>query len=283
MWTTLYGGVVGIALGLTGGGGSIFAVPLLLYAVGLTLRDAVTVSLAVVGLTALYGAFFQKRLVSWRPGIIFGVGGICGAPAGAWLGARLPEFWTLILFAALMIFIGVRMWMGASADGVPNSRFACRRDPDGTMRLRAPCVFKLLAFGLLTGVLSGAFGVGGGFLVVPALLLVTAMSIERALATSLVCIALISASGFISNLLAIHRFDCGLAGFFLLGGAMGMTFGALLKSRLSAPLLKRLFAVSVLVVAAWIVVRTLAEKESVGKSSPAPVASRHHPTSASQI
>jgi uncharacterized membrane protein YfcA len=71
--TMLYGGIVGIALGLTGGGGSIFAVPLLLYAIGLPLREAVTVSLGVVGLTALYGAGFQWSLVSWLPGIIFGI------------------------------------------------------------------------------------------------------------------------------------------------------------------------------------------------------------------
>jgi uncharacterized membrane protein YfcA len=108
--TMLYGGIVGIALGLTGGGGSIFAVPLLLYAIGLPLREAVTVSLGVVGLTALYGAGFQRSLVSWLPGIIFGIGGILGAPAGAWIEVRLPQFWTLMLFAGLMIFIGVRMW-----------------------------------------------------------------------------------------------------------------------------------------------------------------------------
>jgi uncharacterized membrane protein YfcA len=91
--TMLYGGIVGIALGLTRGGGSIFAVPL--YAIGLPLREAVTVSLGVVGLTALYGADFQWSLVSWLPGIIFGIAGILGAPAGAWIGLRLPQFWTL--------------------------------------------------------------------------------------------------------------------------------------------------------------------------------------------
>jgi uncharacterized membrane protein YfcA len=190
MITMLYGGIVGIALGLTGGGGSIFAVPLLLYAIGLPLREAVTVSLGVVGLTALYGAGFQRSLVSWLPGIIFGIGGILGAPAGAWIGVRLPQFWTLMLFAGLMVFIGVRMWSDRKTKPGEVSRFTCRRDTDGVLRLHWPCSAKLLFAGGTTGVLSGTFGVGGGFLVVPALLLVTAMPIERALATSLVCIAL---------------------------------------------------------------------------------------------
>lgn len=257
----LYGGLVGVALGLTGGGGSIFAVPLLLYAVGLSLRDAITVSLAVVGLTALYGAVFQRKLVNWWPGAMLGAGGILGAPGGAWIGTRLPEFWTLLLFAGLMLVIGVQMWRGANRDETRLYKFACRRDGDGVMRFRWSCAGKLLVAGAITGVLSGTFGVGGGFLVVPALLLVTAMPIERALATSLVCIALISASGFVSNLVTVQHFAFGLAAWFLAGGAVGMTAGAKLKSRLSGRLLKRIFAVGVVGVAVWILSQTLAGRE----------------------
>ena len=269
MLTMLYGSIVGIALGLTGGGGSIFAVPLLLYAVGMSLRDAVTVSLAVVGLTALYGAIIQRRLVNWLPGIILGAGGIVGAPLGALIGARLPEFWTLLLFAALMAAIGVRMWQSANGAEDVDSRFACRRDADGVRRLRGPCILKLLTAGILTGVLSGTFGVGGGFLVVPALLLVTAMPIERALATSLVCIFLISASGFVANLLSVRRLDLELTALFLAGGAIGMTAGAAVKSLLSGPLLKRVFATGVIAVAVWIAVQTFLGKDPRPSTAPA--------------
>jgi uncharacterized membrane protein YfcA len=268
MLTLLYGGIVGIALGLTGGGGSIFAVPLLLYAVGMSLRDAVTVSLAVVGLTALYGAVIQRRLVNWLPGLILGVGGIVGAPLGAFVGARLPEFWTLLLFAALMAVIGIRMWQGANSQEEVDSRFACRRDADGVRRLRGPCIVKLLVGGLITGILSGMFGVGGGFLVVPALLIVTAMPIERALATSLVCIFLISASGFVANLIAVRHLDLELTAWFLAGGAIGMTAGAALKSLLSGPLLKRIFAAGVIAVAVWIAVQTFLGKDPRPKAAP---------------
>ena len=107
----VYGVIVGLSLGLTGGGGSIFAVPLLLYGLGLDFRRAVAVSLAVVGLTALYGAVLQARRghVLWGAGAVLGLGGVMAAPLGGWIGARLPAQLSLLLFAALMIFIGERM------------------------------------------------------------------------------------------------------------------------------------------------------------------------------
>jgi hypothetical protein len=148
-----------------------------------------------------------------------------------------------MLFTGLMIFIGIRMWRGRKTKEV--SRFTCRRDTDGVLRLRWPCSAKLLFAGGTTGVLSGTFGVGGGFL------------IERALATSLVCIALISASAFFSNFLAIHNFPYVLAAWFLVGGALGMTLGASVKAYLSGPLLKRIFAVSIIGIGFWIGTQTL--------------------------
>lgn len=248
----LCGVLVGVSLGLTGGGGSVFAVPLLLYVLGVPLREAVAVSLAVVGLTALYGAVFQRRLVQWGAGGMLGVGGILGAPVGASVGAVLPEIVTLLLFAGLMLFIGIKMWRNSGAQEVPLTAFSCRRDPDGVLRFHWPCAGKLIAAGAVTGILSGIFGVGGGFLVVPALLLVTAMPMDRALATSLVGIALISAAAFAANLFALENFPMALAGWFLVGGAMGMTGGALFKSRLPTPMLKKIFAAAMIAVAFWI-------------------------------
>ncbi len=248
----LCGVLVGVSLGLTGGGGSIFAVPLLLYILGVPLREAVAVSLAVVGLTALCGAVFQRRLVQWGAGGMLGVGGILGAPAGAILGVALPELTTLLFFAALMLFIGVKMWRNSGAQDVPLSAFSCRKDPDGILRFHWPCAGKLIAAGAATGVLSGIFGVGGGFLVVPALLLVTAMPMDRALATSLVGIALISATALAANVLTLESFPLGLAVWFLVGGAIGMTAGVAFKSRLPTPMLKKIFASAMIGVAIWI-------------------------------
>lgn len=106
-----------------------------------------------------------------------------------------------------------------------------------------------------------------GFLVVPALLLVTAMPIERALATSLVGIFLISAAAFSANLVALENFPILLAGWFLLGGALGMSGGAVLKSRLSAPLLRKIFALAMVGVALWIVGKSLLGRESGGRTA----------------
>lgn len=250
----LCGVLVGLSLGLTGGGGSILAVPLLLGVLGLGLRDAVTVSLAVVGLTALYGALLQRKQLLWGPGLVLGAGGILGAPVGAWVGADLAEGVTLGMFAGLMVFIAFQMWRGRGED-VPLSPWSCPRGPDGELHFRWSCAGKLAAAGALTGVLSGIFGVGGGFLVVPALILVTAMPMPAALATSLVAIFLISAAAFASNIVVVASFPVVTAAWFLLGGALGMTGGSALKSKLPAEVLRRVFAGALVVVAVWVGVR----------------------------
>ncbi len=252
----LSGSLVGLSLGLTGGGGSILAVPLLLGVVGLGLRDAVTVSLAGVGLTALYGALLQRHQVRWGAGALLGLGGVAGAPLGASLGASWPESLTLGLFALLMLFIAWKMWGGTNSSEVPLSFLTCRADSAGQLNFQWSCAGKLVAAGALTGVLSGIFGVGGGFLVVPALVLVTAMPMPAALATSLIGIFLISGAALVANLVALPTFPTDTAGWFLLGGAVGMTGGSWGKSLLSPALLRRIFAVTLVFVALWVAVRS---------------------------
>ncbi len=247
------GCLVGLSLGLSGGGGSILAVPFLLYGLGLGFRDAVVVSLAVIGLTAIYGAVVQHRKVEWRAGAILGAGGIFGAPVGAWLGARMPESLSLLLFAGLMLFIGLRMWRGKEdSEGLPLA-IRCRRHADGKLHFEWSCARKLGAAGVLTGILSGIFGVGGGFLVVPALLAVVALPIERALATSLVGIALISSSGFLANFLLTPSLPLEPAVWFFAGSALGMTAGVRVKDFLPALALRRIFSAMVVLVAIWVI------------------------------
>lgn len=247
----LYGAVVGLALGLTGGGGSILAVPLLMYALGLPLRDAVMVSLLVVGGTALFGAVLQRKLAVWRAGLVLSVGGLAGAPVGAWLGSRLPEPVVLGLLAALMAVLGIRLWRGRHATEVPLGFWACRREPDGVLRFHWPCAGKLGLAGGLTGLLAGVFGVGGGFLLVPALIWVAALPMERALPSSLVGIAGISAAAFISNSAHIDSFPWVQASLFLLGSLGGMLAGTWIKTRLSNQLLQQGFALVLVGVALW--------------------------------
>lgn len=265
----LFGGVMGLSLGLTGGGGSILAVPLLVYGLGLELRAAVAVSLAVVGITALFGAVIQarSRLVLWRAGIILGGGGIIAAPLGARLGAVLPDDLVLVLFAVLMVVVGLRMARcgadDATGDGaqkaleVPVGRLRCPRGEDGKPRPTPSCMAKLAGAGAVAGVLSGFFGVGGGFLLVPALVWVGSVRIEHALATSLVAIALISVSGFAANVGPAGELSVSLAVLFGAGGAVGMIAGARLKRHLSPVVLSRVFAAVAVTAGVYVVVQVL--------------------------
>jgi uncharacterized membrane protein YfcA len=241
MLALLLGSVVGLSLGLTGGGGSIFAVPLLVYGLSLDFREAVTLSLAIVGSTALYGATIQARrkVVLWGAGVVLGAGGILTAPLGATVGRHISDRLSLVMFAALMVVVGIQMIAGRRDMRI--AAIACQRSPQGELHVSWRCAAKLLAAGMVTGVLSGIFGVGGGFLLVPALLLVTGISIDSAMATSLVSIALISASGFVANLESLNPERLAVGGFFFAGALVGMTLGASLKRHLPAHTLRKIF------------------------------------------
>lgn len=254
------GALVGISLGLTGGGGSIFAVPLLIYVLGLDLPRAVALSLAVVGSTALYGAVLQARRgqVLWGAGLLLGAGGIVAAPLGAALGRQMPAQVSLLLFSVLMVFIGLRMLRRPEAPGeIPHGWATCELGPDGRPKFTLPCAAKLLLAGALAGVLSGIFGVGGGFLVVPALLLVTGASMAQALATSLVGIFLIATAGFAVQAQALGPGEMTVGQWFLGGALAGMTGGIALKSHLPGRALQKIFGGSMLAVAAYVALRTL--------------------------
>lgn len=258
----IFGVLVGLSLGLTGGGGSIFAVPLLLYGLGLPLRDAVAVSLVVVGATALFGAVLQSGrpgLVLWGAGAMLGLGGVIGAPLGAKSGTALPDALVLGLFSLLMLIIGFRMLRSDSSTvEIPLSWVTCARGEHGLPHFTPTCGGKLVAAGAVTGILSGIFGVGGGFLVVPALMFVTGVSIERALATSLVGIALISGAAFAANVfLEARPLPVALTLVFLVGALGGMIAGSRFKHHLPATALRRIFGVSVIVLAVIIAAKTL--------------------------
>jgi hypothetical protein len=260
--------VVGFALGLTGGGGGIFAVPPLVYGLSLAPREAVGVSLASVGGTALSGAVVHWRhgQIEVRTGVIFALGGMSGAPLGTWLSKLMPESTLLILFSMLMLVIAWRMWrtnntlQSRAASPDPKSSAAscpCQRDADGRLVFTPACTVLLCGLGMATGILSGLFGVGGGFVIVPALVLFSGMRIHTAIATSLMVIFLVSVSGVSSYLLGGGTLSWQLTLMFLAGGFIGMRLGSELSKRLSGPRLQRIFAVAVVVVALFVVVRSL--------------------------
>lgn len=264
----IFGAVVGLSLGLTGGGGAIFAVPLLVYGLHVPPREAVGISLAAVGTTSFVGFLHRWKLgqVEIRTGLLFAVAGMIGAPIGTWIAGFLSEAVLLLSFAGLMIAVAVRLWQQASrpaldaqACPVPANQAGptCQRDAAGFLILTSRCAVLLLIVGILTGVLSGIFGVGGGFVIVPALVLFSDMSIHRAVGTSLMVITMVSVSGVGSQIWAGRVIDPVVTALFVGGGIAGLITGQQIGRRLSGPVLQKVFVVAILAVAVFIIIRNL--------------------------
>ena len=263
-----FGAIVGLSLGLTGGGGAIFAVPLLVYGLGVPAREAVAISLAAVGATSFVGFLHRWRLkeVEIRTGLLFAVAGMIGAPAGTWLAGLIPDAMLLLAFGGLMIVVAVRLWQQASKPNVPITDCppggstggpTCQRDSSGTLILTSRCAVLLILAGVLTGVLSGLFGVGGGFVIVPALVFFSSMSIHRAVGTSLMVIALVSVSGIASQFVSGRAVPLEVTALFVAGGIGGLFAGQQIGRRLSGPALQKVFVFAILAVATLVIVRNL--------------------------
>jgi uncharacterized membrane protein YfcA len=267
------GTLVGVALGLTGGGGSIFAVPLFVYGLGVPPDEAIAMSLVAVAATSLVGAGQAARrgLIVWQPSLLFALGGVLAAPLGAGAAERVDPFLLVVAFALLALLVGALMWRAsrtrpeyaAAVRALPQASGqgpVCVLAPDGQLRFTTPCAAVLFAVGIGTGLLSGLLGVGGGFLIVPALVLVTRMSVYQAVATSL---AIISVVGFAGAATAVWqgRVDWSVLAPFAAGGAMMMIATRSFAGRIAGPALQRAFAVSIMLVgAAMLAASVLGEK-----------------------
>ncbi|WP_067856679.1 sulfite exporter TauE/SafE family protein [Nocardia shimofusensis] len=189
------GAVIGILLGLLGGGGSILAVPALVYGLGIPLGQAVPMSLIVVGIASLFGAIPKIRTgqVQWRVAGVFAVAGLLAAFAGSAVNRLLPPALTLAGFAIVMIAAGIRMLSKSESVGT-----ACRVE-GSTVNWRR-CTSRAVPAGLGVGFLTGLFGVGGGFLIIPALVLLLGIEMSVAVGTSLVIVTANSGSGLLAYL-----------------------------------------------------------------------------------
>ena len=210
---------VGIALGLLGGGGSILTVPLLAYVAGMDAKAAIATSLLVVGVTSAIGAISHARAgrVQWRTGLIFGAAGMAGAYGGGLLAQFIPGTVLLIGFAIMMIATAIAMLRGRKTVEATDSN---------DHRLPVP---KILAEGLVVGLVTGLVGAGGGFLVVPALALLGGLPMPIAVGTSLVVIAMKSFAGLAGYLSSV-QINWTVA----LGVTAAAVVGALLGARLTA-------------------------------------------------
>jgi len=227
--TVLSGSAVGFILALVGGGGSILAVPLLVYGVGVASPHvAIGTSAIAVAVSALANlmAHWSAGNVRWPCAIVFSIAGVVGAFAGASVAKQLDGQNLLFLFGILMIVIGALMLKKRAGGGDP----AIRLTPI-TARQLMP---MLVGIGFAVGLLSGFFGIGGGFLIVPGLMLATGMPLIYAIGTSLVAVVAFGASTAISYALS-GLVDWRLAGLFiaggLLGGLAGIVTGRLIGSQ----------------------------------------------------
>lgn len=234
--------LIGLALGLLGGGGSILTVPIFIYLLHIETKSAIATSLLVVGITSAV-ALLQHALsgnVRWRIGALFGAFGMLGAYAGGMLAKALPSWLILTFFALLMVGTAVAMLRGrhAAEEGTPQA------------------LWKVGVEGLVVGIVTGLVGAGGGFLVVPALVILGGLPMKQAIGTSLLVIAMKSVAGFagyMSHVDVDYTLSAWITGAAVIGSLVGTRLGA----RLPQDTLRRGFAYFVLVMAAFLLYQQL--------------------------
>jgi uncharacterized membrane protein YfcA len=245
----LSGSLVGFSLGLVGGGGSILAVPLMVYLVGIkSPHVAIGTSALAVAANAAIGLINHARQgnVVWRCGLMYAVAGVVGAFAGSTIGKAFDGQRLLFLFAIVMVVVGILMLRARRNVGI-----------EGTVcdRTNAP---KVLTFGLGTGLFSGFFGIGGGFLIVPGLVASTDMVMINAVGTSLLAVTAFGLTTAL-NYAGSGLVDWPLAAVFVGGGVIGTFAGTRTAKRLSAGgHLTSVFAALIFVVAAYMLWKSAA-------------------------
>ncbi len=246
--------VIGLTLGLLGSGGSILTVPVLVYVLGHEDKAAIAESLAIVGTIALIGMlpYAKRQQVDWRSVAFFGIPGMGGTYAGAWLAKFVTGPVQLVLFAVVMLLAAVMMFRRSRAAG--NSAGG---GDDGPVAHHAG--WKIVLEGLFVGIVTGLVGVGGGFLIVPALVVLGGLPMRLAVGTSLVVVALKSFSGFLKYLGIVNalggHIDWRTIGVFAVVGIAGSLVGNLLSQRVNQQALKRAFAAFLVVMGLFVLGR----------------------------
>ena len=239
---------IGLSLGLIGGGGSIITVPVLVYVLGVSAHEAVGMSLAVVGSTSLVGAFlhFRRGNLELKTGLTFGAAGVVGAFLGTPLTHLFSSSALLLIFAALMLVVAAIML-----------RRKTNAEAESEQEKKSPSVWKALLAGFGVGVLTGFLGVGGGFLIVPALVMFGGLAIKDAIGTSLLVIFLNCVAGLLGHL-KYGGFDLSLTVLVTILAVGGTILGTILSQRLAAQRLQKSFAFFVLAVAVFLFVKNYA-------------------------
>lgn len=239
--------LVGLSLGLMGSGGSILTVPVLIYLAGEQEKVAIAESLGIVGAISFLGAipYAFKQQVHWRSVVLFGIPGMIGTYGGAIIAGFVSATFQLILFAIVMLIAATLMFRNKKVDA-------------GNSDSKKTQFWWMIAIeGLIVGVLTGLVGVGGGFLIVPALVLLGGLSMHLAIGTSLVIIAMKSFSGFYKYIDVLDDLNLSinweLVLIFSLIGAVGSFVGKAIGGKISGEKLKRGFAIFLLFMGVYII------------------------------
>lgn len=241
----LFGSLIGLSLGSLGAGGAILVLPALIYGLAVEPKEAVVAGLLIVGFTSLYSAILHWRWghVRISTACLFAITGAVGAYQGAWLSQLVSEIVLLVCLAVIMAAAGTMMLRNSSQDEMQSS---------ASTRSLWPSFLLVLACGYVVGLMTGFLGIGGGFLIVPALIFFAKIPIKHAVGTSLVVITINCASGYIAH--SPHSVDWNLIIPFLVGSFSVSIFASRFTHSVKPHTLKKMFAYLILAVSCFILV-----------------------------
>lgn len=237
--------LVGLSLGLLGGGGSILTVPILHYIMGMPTQEAIASSLVIVAITSLIALLphWRSQQVSWSIGLPFGLASMAGAFLGGWVAQFIPDFVLMSLFAVIMIVTSLNMVRG--------------KRPTDNGEPQRPKIWLSLLIGAGVGAVTGLVGAGGGFLIVPALVIFAGLSMHLAIGTSLLTIVLKNMAALGGHIVAVSiNWPVTLA--FTILAILGSVFGARLAAKISAQRLQTGFGWFVLGMGVFVITGELA-------------------------
>lgn len=249
--------LVGLLLGLTGAGGGIMAVPLLVFGMGMTVADAAPIALLAVALAAALGALLGLKagILRYKAASVMSLTGIVLSPVGLWLAGRIPNkplagvFGLVLLYVSISMYFKARKEASGSLESIDGVGPPCMLDSTrGKLTWTLPCFRAMVISGALMGFLSGLLGVGGGFVIVPALKKTTNLPVKAIVATSMGVITLVSIGGVAAA--SINGvLDWQVAMPFALGSAIGLLLGRQIAHKISGPKLQQFFAIFAFLVA----------------------------------
>ena len=248
--------LVGVLMGLTGAGGGILSVPLLVFFLGLPIAEAAPIALCAVALASSIGAILglRNKILRYKAAGFMAIFGLALSPLGLWLAPQIPNAPLQIVFSLILLYVALRL-LGQARNQINGAPEESRKPPPclmnpakGKLQWTLPCARALMFAGSLAGFLSGLLGVGGGFIIVPALKRYTDLPVKSIVATSLGVLAIITGGGAIFSAVS-GGLNIVVAAPFALAALGGLLLGMLLGKKLSGPHTQLIFSIFTLVIA----------------------------------